>query len=94
VLARLRQHPRETPWFTRAVVARDTRIGWNSAEAGYIEGRLHEMCRSSDGVEHVFRRDEDRTLQLHEEELLDRGSVPAIVSALQLAGVPIDPAAT
>lgn len=94
VLARLRQHPRETPWFTRAVVARDTRIGWNSAEAGYIEGRLHEMCRSSEGVEHVFRRDEDRTLQLHEEELLDRGSVPAIVSALQLTGVPIDPAGT
>jgi hypothetical protein len=55
VLARLRQHPRKTPWFTRAVVARDTRQGWNSAEAGYIEGRLHTLCRASAGVEHDFR---------------------------------------
>jgi hypothetical protein len=32
VLFRLRQHPIENDWFTRAVVARDTRQGWNSAE--------------------------------------------------------------
>jgi hypothetical protein len=91
VLARLRRHPRESPWFTRAVVARDTRQGWNSAQAGYIEGRLHNLCRDSPGVEHDFRRDQDQTLQAHEEELLDRRDVPAIIAALQLSGAPIQP---
>jgi hypothetical protein len=90
VLARLRQHPAESPWFTRAVVARDTRQGWNSAEAGYIEGRLHDLCRASIGVEHDFRRDHDATLQSHEEALLDQRYLPPIVAALQLAGVPVD----
>jgi hypothetical protein len=94
VLARLRQHPRETPWFTRAIVARDTRLGWNSAEAGYIEGRLHDLCRESDGVEHDFRRDQDHTLQKHEEDLIEQRYLPAIVAALQLTGVPIDPTTT
>ena len=91
VLARLRQHPKLTPWFTRAVVARDTRQGWNSAQARYIEGRLHALCRASAGVEHDFRLDRDQTLQAHEEELLDRRYVPAIVAALQLSGAPIQP---
>jgi hypothetical protein len=90
VLARLRQHPRETPWFTRAIVARDTRQGWNSAEAGYIEGRLHVLCRASAGVEHDFRKDQDPTLQPHQEEMLDRRYLPAIIAALQLAGAPVD----
>jgi hypothetical protein len=90
VLERLRQHPVESPWFTRAVVARDTRQGWNSAEAGYIEGRLHDFCRGSSGVQHDFRRDHDATLQSHEEALLDQRYLPPIVAALQLAGVPVD----
>ena len=90
VLARVRQHPRESEWFTRAVIARDTLRGWNSAEAGYIEGCLHGLCRVAPGVEHDFRRDRDETLQRHEEALLDRRSVPAIVAALQLAGAPIN----
>jgi len=90
VLARLRQHPKETPWFTRAVVARDTRQGWSSAEAGYLEGRLHRLCRESAAVEHDFRCDDDRTLQHHEEKALDRRYLPAIVAALHLAGAPIE----
>jgi len=90
VLARLRQHPRESPWFTRAVVARDTRQGWNSAEAGYIEGRLHDLCAASAAVEHDSRKDKDDTLQDHEEKALDERYIPAIVAALHLAGVPIE----
>lgn len=90
VLFRLRQHPREEPWFTRAVVARDMRQGWNSAEAGFLEGRLHDLCIRSGGVEHVNRRDHNATLQDHEEELLDRLYLPGIIAALRLAGVPIE----
>jgi hypothetical protein len=90
VLFRLRQHPTENDWFTRAVVARDMRQGWNSAEAGYLEGRLHDLCRDADGVEHIFRRDHDETLQDHEENLIDRLYLPGIIATLRLAGVPIE----
>lgn len=90
VLARLRQHPAESPWFTRAVLARDTRQGWTSAEAGYLEGRLHKLCRGSSAIEHDFRCDDDLTLPAHERELLDRRYLPAIVAALNLAGAPIE----
>ncbi len=90
VLFRLRQHPTENAWFTRAVVARDIRQGWNSAEAGYLEGRLHDLCRDADGVEHDFRRDHDGSLQSHEERLIERLYLPGIIGALRLAGVPID----
>jgi hypothetical protein len=90
VLARIRQHPAALPWFTRALVARDTRQGWSSAEAGYLEGRLHELCRASPGIDHDFRLDEDRTLQPSEEAMLERRYLPAITAALQLAGAPIE----
>jgi len=90
VLFRLRQHLARIDWFTRAVVARDIRQGWNSAEAGYLEGRLHDLCRSSDGVEHVFRRDRDETIQDHEQLLYERLYLPGIIAALRLAGVPIE----
>jgi hypothetical protein len=94
VLRRLRRHPKQTPWFTRAVVARDTRRGWNSAEAGYLEGRLHALCRAAAGVEHDFRRDQNPTLQSHEEQMLDQRYLPAIVAALHLTGAPIDAGVT
>jgi hypothetical protein len=90
VLNRVEQHIAESEWFTRAVLARDTRQGWNSAEAGYIEGRLHRLCRESPGIEHAFRRDQDRTLQEHEEALLENQYMPAFVAALRLIGVPIN----
>jgi hypothetical protein len=89
VLLRLREHSSASPWFTRAIIARDTIQGWNSAEAGYLEGRLHRLCRASPGIEHDFRLDRDPTLQSHREEILDRRYLPAIVAALQLAGAPI-----
>lgn len=90
VLARVREHPSENPWFTRALMARDTRQGWNTAEAGYLEGRLHDLCRDSVGVDHDVRRDHDGTLQDHERTMLDQRYLPPIVATLHLAGVPLD----
>ena len=90
VLLRLRQHPKQSGWFTRAVVARGLRQGWNSSEAGYLEGRLHDLCRGAAGVEHDFRRDHDGTLQPHEEQEMERLYLPGIIAALRLAGVPLE----
>jgi hypothetical protein len=48
------------------------------------------LCRDSRAVEHEFRIDQDDSLQSHQEEILDRRYLPAMVAALQLAGVPIE----
>jgi hypothetical protein len=90
VLHRLRDHPRESPWFTRAIVARDTRRGWTGSEAKFLEGRLHELCRLSPMVEHYFRIDGDRTLGDTVERIMERQYLTGIVAALRLAGAQID----
>jgi hypothetical protein len=90
VLKRVRQHPAKNPWFTRVVMARDTRQGWHSAEAGYLEGRLHDTCSTNKRVQKVGRHDSDETLQRHEEELMERQYLPGIIAALRVAGVPLD----
>jgi hypothetical protein len=44
VKARLRQHVRGKEGWSRAlIVVRDTTMGMNSAQIGWLEGRLHEM---------------------------------------------------
>jgi hypothetical protein len=90
VLKRLRDHPTENPWFVRAIVARD-KEGWNSAQAGYLEGRLHDLCRESPEIDHDFRRDGDDTLQLHEEGLLERRALAGIIGTLRITGVGLQP---
>ncbi len=90
VLKRVRQHPAKNPWFTRVLMARDTRQGWHSAEAGYLEGRLHDLCSSNDRVQKVGRRDSDGTLQRHDEELMERQYLPGLIAALRVAGVPLE----
>ncbi len=79
VLTRVRQHLRESEWFTRVVIVRDTRQGWNTAEAGFIEGRLHQLCRDSKGVEHMDRIDSDESLQEDEMARLERRYLPPIL---------------
>lgn len=90
VLKRVRQHPAKNPWFTRVLMARDTRKGRHSAEAGYLEGRLHDLCSANTRVQKVGRRDFDETLQSHEEQLMERQYLPGIIAALRVAGVPLD----
>jgi hypothetical protein len=91
ILDRLRDHPRDNAWFTRALVARDTRVNWNTAEVGYLEGRLHELCRVCPKVDHDFRMDHDHTLGEYLERLMERQYLYGIIAALRLAGVPLDP---
>jgi hypothetical protein len=89
LVRRVRQHQVESPWFTRALLAREAHVGWNSAEARYLEGRLHVLCRESPEVQHDFRRDRDASLPAYEVELLERRCVPVIATTLELLGVPI-----
>jgi hypothetical protein len=94
VLQRVRQHAADPDlsWARRAVLVRDTRQGFNTAQAGYLEGRLHELCAAAPGVEQVGRADSDFTLQEWERDELDRRYLPHVRAVLELAGVPTEPA--
>jgi hypothetical protein len=77
-------------WFKRVVLIQDTRQGFNSAEFGFIEGRLHELCKAACEIEHVYNVDTDETLQAHEEAEFERRYIPQICSVLELIGVPLE----
>jgi len=94
VLQRVRQHTADPDlgWVRRAVLVRDTRQGFNTAEAGYLEGRLHDLCAAAPGVEQVGRADSDDTLREWQSDELDRRYFSHIRAVLELVGVPTEPA--
>ncbi len=92
LLERTRRHAADPAmaWAHRVLLVRDTRRGFNIAQASYLEGRLHDACRAAAGVEHDWRRDGDDTLQAHERAELDRLYLPHVHAVLELAGIPLD----
>lgn len=79
LLKRMNEHlgDEDLGWFDRAVLIRDTGKGFfNTAEIGYIEGVLHDLCQAADAVEHRSRADHDTTLEVHEEATLE-AALPA-----------------
>lgn len=90
-LAQHRAKPR-LAWWRGVVVLRDTTHGFNSAEVGYLEGRLARQLASLPGVEvQQGREDLDTTLPDHLLLQLD-GFVPTIIAALRVAGLDVRPA--
>jgi hypothetical protein len=89
VLNRLDQHLGKIEWFDRALLIREDR-GMNSATAGYLEGRLHDICRDAAFVEHDFRRDYDRSKRPAETAMLESLVLPLLRGVLELAGVPLE----
>lgn len=86
---RLTQHrSNEKLGWTRAVVIkRDTTYGFNSAEIGYLEGRLAAEIGAVPGVTVVEGlRSQDTTLPPHDMLTLD-ALLPGIWAALRVAGV-------
>jgi hypothetical protein len=89
VLNRLDRHLIEIDWFDRVVLIREER-GMNSATAGYLEGKLHDLCRSAVFVEHDNRRDYDDSKQPSEKAMLESLAVPLLRGVLELVGVPLE----
>lgn len=87
--ARLLQH-RSKPkfaWARSMTVKRDTSHGFNSAEIGYLEGRLAVEAGAIPGVTVVEgKRDLDDTLPAHMLISLDE-MLESIIAALRLAGI-------
>jgi len=74
-------------WTRAVVIKRDTSHGFNSAEIGYLEGRVAAEVRAIPGVDVVEgKQDQDTTLPPHMLLSLD-DLLSSILAALRLAGV-------
>lgn len=82
-----RSNPPKLDWWRAVAVARDTRDGFNSAEIGYLEGRLTRQLAALPAVSPaVGQRDIDETLPSHLLSDLD-AFVPTILAALRIVGL-------
>lgn len=83
-------HHRTNPklnWWRAIGVTRDTTAGFNSAEVGYLEGRLYKELVSAPGINlKADKHDQDTTLPQHMLVQLD-AFVPTILAALRVAGI-------
>lgn len=78
-------------WWRAVAVARDTTDGFNSAQIGYLEGRLSRQLSALPRIELVASQEDiDETLPDHLLIPLD-AFVPTILAALRLAGLDTTP---
>lgn len=89
--SRLLQHRAKqahVPEWARAIaIKRDTANGFNSAQVGYLEGRLSAELDAIDGLNVLKgKADGDNTLPPHEQLALD-ALLPSILAAVRLAGL-------
>jgi hypothetical protein len=77
------------PWWRAIAITRDTTAGFNSAEIGYLEGRLYSELSSLASVDlKADKHDQDTTLPHHMLVQLD-AFVPTILAALRVAGIDV-----
>jgi hypothetical protein len=87
---RLYQHDRSKEGWTRALlVRRDTSDGFNSAETGWLEGRLTDVLTLAPLATPINRPDKDESLPQYEREALDRAIRP-IAAVLRVLGASPD----
>lgn len=81
------RHRPKLPWVRAVAIKRDTSHGFNSAEIGYLEGRVAAEVAAISGVTVVEgKRDQDTTLPPHMRLSLDE-LLSSVLAALRLAGV-------
>ena len=88
---RLQEHARreKLPWTRAIAMKRDTTHGFNSAEIGYLEGRLAAEAEAVAGLKVVKgKSDSDTTLPPHMMLSLD-ALITSMLAAIRLAGIDI-----
>lgn len=88
---RLQEHARreKLPWTRAIAMKRDTTHGFNSAEIGYLEGRLAAEAEAVAGLTVVKgKNDSDTTLPPHMMLSLD-ALITSMLAAIRLAGIDI-----
>ena len=93
VRSRLLQHVKSKEHWQRAIVImRDTTYGLNSAEVGWLEGRLWDLMDSAEYAKlHNGNRPKDETLPLYDRKMLEQAILP-IQRLLRLIGYDVTPA--
>ena len=93
VKERLREHVRSKDHWYRAVLVRsDTTHGWNSAEVGWLEGRLYDLMEAAENTTlRNGNRPQDETLPAFTRNALERAVLP-ISRVLALIGHDPSPA--
>lgn len=77
-------------WSRIAAFARPSEVAFNSAQVGYLEGRLTARLRTDPGFDvQAGKQDEDETLKPAQIATLD-SLVPTFVAGLRLAGLNVD----
>ncbi|MCO5298870.1 MAG: hypothetical protein M9886_02855 [Candidatus Nanopelagicales bacterium] len=84
---RLREHLRKKDhWYRAVCIKSDTSHGWNSAEVGWLEGRLYDLMRAAEHADlHNGNQPIDETLPVFTRNTLERAILP-ISRVLTLIG--------
>ena len=78
-------------WQRALLVARDTRYGFNSAQVGWLEGRLWSLALAADRVRPTNKtQPRDETLPDYDRAVLETVVVP-VARLLRLLGYPLSP---
>jgi RAMA domain-containing protein len=92
LVQRVRQHTAKKEWFSRALLIASASGGFNSAEIGWLEGRLFDVLNNAVACDVMNgNRPGDDSLSLHQRSALER-YVDPIMAALRACGAPPDTA--
>jgi hypothetical protein len=78
-------------WHRAVLIARDTKYGFNSAQVGWLEGRLWKSALASEHVRPTNKtQPKDETLPDYDRAVLETVVIP-ILRVMRLLGFPLDP---
>ncbi len=87
IRARLGAHLRNKDhWYQAVLVRRDTTFGFNSAQVGFLEGRLYDLLQAAEDAQlHNANRPSDETLPPYDRQMLELVVLP-VARVLRLLG--------
>lgn len=87
IRARLGSHVRNKDhWYRAILVRRDTTFGFNSAQVGFLEGRLYDLLQAAEDARlHNANRPSDETLPPYDRQMLELVVLP-VTRVLRLLG--------
>jgi hypothetical protein len=92
LVQRVRQHAGKKDWWSRALLIASSSDEFNSAEIGWLEGRLYDVLNNAVACDVMNgNRPGDESLSLRERGVLERYVEP-IMAALRACGAPPDTA--
>ncbi len=92
LVQRVRQHALSKDWWSRVLLVTKDGESFNSAEIGWLEGRLYDLlseavaCQVMNG-----NRPVDNSLSPERQRLLETRYIEPIMAALRACGAPLDP---